>query len=204
MQTNASKISMSGAPFVRSTLIKSCLCDDSTESTNRDLLGVCGFYILTDDRNLLRYYPLQPDLGEWLSDQLYKATGKRDAFQVIPRLSQFYDGSEVEEPEATVGPLFAIATRADGNCLLHAISICLWGVEDKSDSEVSIIRKALKGFMQRNQFVLFQHYKCAEKRFDQILLGGIETADSDYSKQMDYEIACLDDNKKYLTVCSPH
>jgi hypothetical protein len=72
-----------------------------------------------------------------------------------------------------IGPMFAMNTTADGNCLLHAVSICLWGVEDTSaGAEVSLIRQGLKQFMQTNRDLLFLHYKAAERRFNATLLGG--------------------------------
>jgi hypothetical protein len=102
-----------------------------------------------------------------------------------------------------IGPLYAMSTTADGNCLLHAISICLWGVEDsnssRSQSEVSIIRSALKDFMIANREFLFIHYKAAEKRFDSVMLGGIETPESEYVKQFESEIGFLDDNRCFLS-----
>jgi hypothetical protein len=71
--------------------------------------------------------------------------------------------------------------------LLHAISICLWGVEDTNtlpgsqaqssaqsptQSEASLIRQGLKQFMMFNRDLLFLHYKAAERRFNATLLGG--------------------------------
>jgi hypothetical protein len=72
--------------------------------------------------------------------------------------------------------------------LLHAISICLWGVEDTNtlpgsqaqssdqsptQSEAALIRQGLKRFMMFNRDLLFLHYTAAERRFNATLLGGI-------------------------------
>jgi hypothetical protein len=95
-----------------------------------------------------------------------------------------------EQPVSTDRPHVCAqhyTTAEDNNCLLHAISICLWGVEDTNtipgahaqssaqsptQSEASLIRQGLKQFMMFNRDLLFLHYKAAERRFNATLLGG--------------------------------
>lgn len=182
---------------IRLKLIRSCLCShDSTQKPSNintlvDLMGSCGFYILTEDESILQYYPLQKSLADWLFNEMAVAVGTEKKYPDL-----FHGDDKVK-----VGPLYAMQTTADGNCLLHAISICLWGVEDMSENatETSIIRTALKEFMLDHRDVLLCHYKAAEKRFDKAMLGGIETSDEYYTRQLDQEIDRLDDNKKYLS-----
>jgi hypothetical protein len=190
------------AAKIRLKLIRSCLCESgsgqSRDDRHIDLLGVCGFYILTNNEYVLRFYPLHATLASWLYDETMGPISDNTNNSGMPVIVN------KNNERKRVGPLYAMSTTADGNCLLHAISICLWGVEDsnsgpRSQSEVSIIRSALKDFMIANREFLFIHYKAAEKRFDAVMLGGIETPESEYVKQFDNEIAFLDDNRCYLS-----
>jgi hypothetical protein len=223
---------------IRQKLIQSCLRGDTHISlsnrasthtnthTHVDLMGVCGFYILTNDHELLKHYPLHHKLAEWLRTEMHSATGLPVNAQLavdveIPngvdstrdkedhgKSSSEGDGvlvsvdgetvtmrtsssgehiSSTNTQSVQIGPMFALTTTADGNCLLHAISICLWGVEDTNtlpgahaqssaqsptQSEASLIRQGLKQFMMFNRDLLFLHYKAAERRFNATLLGG--------------------------------
>jgi hypothetical protein len=67
-----------------------------------------------------------------------------------------------------IGPVFALNTTAVGNCLLPAISICLWktptlslahaqSFAESPTSEASLIRQGLKQFMMFNRDLLFLH-----------------------------------------------
>jgi hypothetical protein len=187
-------------------------------------MGVCGFYILTNDHELLKHYPLHHKLADWLRTEMHSATGLPVNTQLavdveIPNGEEKEDrgkssegdgvlvsvdgetvtmrtsssGEQISSASANtqsvqIGPMFALTTTADGNCLLHAISICLWGVEDTNtlpgahaqssaqsptQSEASLIRQGLKQFMMFNRDLLFLHYKAAERRFNATLLGGI-------------------------------
>jgi hypothetical protein len=77
---------------IRQKLIQSCLRGDALYgplssggraalradpqiSNHIDLLGVCGFYILTNDEELLKYYPLNKLLANWLTKEMEIATG---------------------------------------------------------------------------------------------------------------------------------
>ena len=207
---------------IRSILINYCLSGSNSSSRvgldyHRNLTGICGFYLLTSAPALLRYYSLQNDLAIWLRRELEIATSQQpgNSIKLITTEADFNNDEDEwndetvsasgatsrRERRIVIDPLYAMRTTADGNCLLHAISICLWGVEDCSTdkTEVSIIRKGLKAFMLANKQCLFLHFKAAERRFDASILGGIETPESDLLRQMDYEIACLDDNSRYLT-----
>jgi hypothetical protein len=219
---------------IRQKLIQSCLRGDTHISlsnrasthtnthTHVDLMGVCGFYILTNDHELLKHYPLHHKLAKWLRTEMHSVTGlpvnKQLAVDVeIPngvdctkdtvdhgKSSSEGDGvlvsvdgetvtmrtsssgeqiSSANTQSVQIGPMFALTTTADGICLLHAISICLWGVEDTNalpgahaqsptQSEASLIRQGLKQFMMFNRDLLFLHYKAAERRFNATLLGG--------------------------------
>lgn len=127
---------------IRHKLISSCLCESSGQHHPQhvDLMGVCGYYILTDSQPLLKYYPLNAYLAKWLlSERILALTGD------IRKVPSMIDdrGQNVNQKIH----LYAMNTTPDGNCLLHALSICLWGVEDSSSSEVSLMRSALKNFM---------------------------------------------------------
>lgn len=167
-----------------SALIYSCINND--DDRNQDLIGHCGFYILTNDENILKFYLFHKELSDWLLDEIKDNN---------------------EDKQDIWGKLYVMRTNPDGNCLIHAISICLWGVEDTNfdsdinkKNQISKIRKALKYFMLENKNSLYLKYKLAEKNFEiQYLSDLLCCSDHEYLKQFNEEIAYLDDNKKYLS-----
>jgi hypothetical protein len=169
---------------------------------NKDLIGICGYYILTNNQSLLCHYNLHVALTEWLSGEIdYAISHSNTSVNEKQIFSKLID--KKTEKEIKIGPLYAVKTTSDGNCLLHAVSYCLWGIEDIDlDDDVksaSQLRIALKQFMIHHEKQIFLHYRAAESRFDADFLGGVETSLEDNRNQFNKEIECLDSNKKYLS-----
>ena len=79
-----------------------------------DIVGVCNFYIRTADPSILALFPLER------------------SFFVKDYQADFFDRRYhfIDDDCYAVGPLFPVRTDGDGNCLLHAVSIGLWGCHD--------------------------------------------------------------------------
>jgi hypothetical protein len=167
---------------------------------HRDLRGCCSYYIRTEDEDILRCgtYPIEenPIVSKFAPD-----------FE-----KKFYF---TEEGCVKVGPMYAVCTDGDGNCLLHAVSISLWGIHDRegpvyiseSDSFISvpIMRTALANFMNNfaNSAVLRLHYKAAERRFNTMLSSsaGFSVDSEDEQMEQDFlrELKEPEIPGKYLT-----
>ena len=128
-----------------------------------NLPGICNFYMKTIDAALLNYFPLEkkyPRLHALYFDQTCRFR---------KRLLNAADDIEFVE----VGPLFPIRTDGDGNCLLHAISICMWGCHDPfAPPDISrqlagyhFHRRLLYNFLAQHQQMLLLHYKAAGYSF---------------------------------------
>jgi len=127
---------------------------------NYNLAGICNFYMKTIDDALLNYFPLEKGSFVQRYHTLY-----------FERIFRFRKGllptEEIEFVE--IGPLYPIRTDGDGNCLLHAVSICMWGCHDPVTTTLHmpngfhIHRKVLVDYVIQNYKILFLHYKAAGK-----------------------------------------
>ena len=124
---------------------------------NSNLAGICHFYVRTNDEALLNYFPLEKGRFVQRCHALY--------FERSYRFRQSLLNAE-ETEFVEIGPLYPIRTDGDGNCLLHAISICIWGCHDpimrdfQQQTNYLYHRRLLHIYILRNANILFLHY-CA-------------------------------------------
>ena len=85
-----------------------------------DIVGIVNFFVRTTEPALLKYFPLEkgPDV-------------RRFGGEYFDAYCRFRDTPEGTTEEVDVGPLYPIRTDGDGNCLLHAVSIAMWGRHDQ-------------------------------------------------------------------------
>lgn len=121
--------------------------------TNYNLAGICNFYMRSVDETLLNYFPLEKGCFVQRCHPLY--------FEKTYRFRKsLMNAGEMDFVE--MGPLFPIRTDGDGNCLLHAISICIWGCHDFVQKDGSHYhRRLLYNYIVQNNKILLLHYKAA-------------------------------------------
>ena len=124
-----------------------------------NLAGICNFYMKTVDEALLNYFPLEKGYFAQRCQSLYFEKSYRFRKSVM-------NAGEMDFVE--IGPLYPIRTDGDGNCLLHAISICMWGCHDPliptfkpQYGSYLLHRRALFLYIGQNRDILLLHYKAA-------------------------------------------
>ena len=126
---------------------------------NYNLPGVCNFYMKAVDESLLNYFPLEKGSFVHRYHTLY--------FERIYRFRKSLLPTE-EMDVIEIGPLYPIRTDGDGNCLLHAVSICMWGCHDPVSTihhqmphGYHVHRYMLCSYIAQHCKILLLHYKAA-------------------------------------------
>lgn len=100
--------------------IKKIYDEMSSDGKPNNLVGIVNFYMRTMEPNLLKYFPLEKG-----------ADVRRFGGEFFDAYCRFRDTPEGTTEDVDVGPLFPVRTDGDGNCLLHAVSIAMWGRHDQ-------------------------------------------------------------------------
>lgn len=80
-------------------------------------------------------------LNRSVLDEAILSTLERDG--VVNWVTVISSGSPLQGPDQRVGKLVALHTKGDGNCLLHGLSLGMWGVDDKKLRLRTAIHKAV-------------------------------------------------------------
>jgi hypothetical protein len=165
---------------------------------HQDLRGCCSYYLRTEDEEVLRLGTFPVEEGEFV-------------VKFLPDFERKFYFSDVGCVK--IGPLFPISTDGDGNCLLHAISLSLWGMHDReipiyvpqTDSFTTVcpLRHALGQYMNDppNIPLLRLYFKAAERRFNALLSSElrVDTEDEDMERDFTRELEDPRTPGKYLT-----
>ena len=101
-----------------------------------------------------------------------------------------------------MGPCYALETKGDGNCLLHAVSIAICGVHDNAPNSnphhlphnLPPLRKALQEFMNSEWAIerLRLHFRASLRRMGYTDVEGMD-------KEFEKELVAVENPTYYLS-----
>lgn len=128
--------------------------------------------------NELAYFSFAlPDLNRFEDDYKFKEYLQNDLIEV-PTMCSLTDSNHLNwwqrnEWEDVTRPLYPMVTSGDGNCLLHAASLSMWGLHDRHLALRKALHSTLESIPESSESALWRRWKweqaCQNRRYGLIL-----------------------------------